>query len=167
MGALHYVIPSLVAAAFGVGGVVVTHKNLKPQIQYVQLKPSEVAPAASTRVIDKYRWQGLTQAEVDALTIATSGKNYDIVIACMDDSRCGDLALDFDNAFESAKLKSIVERPFIDDTKGIAISSQELIDIVVKTTRLRPTLFTRRSPVNAEGKPIDPPNRIVIAIGTK
>lgn len=167
MGASHYVIPSIVAALVGAGGAYTAVKNTKPPVQYVQLKPSEVAPKGATRSIEKYRWEGLTQAEVDGLTIATSGKNYDIVIACMDDSRCGDLALDFDNAFESAKLKSVVERPFMDDTKGIAVSSQELLDIITKNTRLRPTFFERRKVVDSTGKPLDPPNRIVIAIGTK
>lgn len=158
------IIHALVAAVAGGGAVYGTHKLIDKPIQYVQLKPSELPPKKATMLIEKYRWAGLEQAQIDAITKALEGKKLDIAIFCLDDARCGDLALDFDNAFESAHLKSTVVRPFIDDTHGVATSSQMLADVIATATdgKLKPKIIPPPS------KPIDGNSETIpLVIGEK
>lgn len=65
-------------------------------------------------------WEGLSQSEVDALTEVLKGlQPHDVAIFCS--HGCDDLALDFDNAFESAHWRSGIERPLLDDNIGLSI----------------------------------------------
>lgn len=136
-------LPILAAAAFVssslIGATDEQHKRKRAPLVNVEMTRDDARAARRER----YVWPGLEQKQVDALTAAVKGMKFEqgIVIFCADDSRCGDLALDFDNAFESAKLKSSIEKPFIDNTTGLGASSQELADVVKKTTGLDVTLL--------------------------
>jgi hypothetical protein len=66
-------------------------------------------------------WEGLSQPEVDALTQALAGiEKHPVAIFCQ--HGCDDLALDFDNAFESAHWESGIEHPLIDDNVGLNVA---------------------------------------------
>lgn len=69
-------------------------------------------------------WETLTQKEVDALTAELKKPELTkgpVSIFCSD-SNCDDLALDFDNAFESAGWSSGIERPLSDTNVGINVA---------------------------------------------
>lgn len=69
-------------------------------------------------------WGLLRQAEVDALTKKLAGlEKRPVVIFCTLD--CSGMALDFDNAFESAKWASDIERPAIDTNVGINVAPDD------------------------------------------
>lgn len=84
------------------------------------------------------QWGELDQKEVDALSELLKGiPKFPLTIFCVEDSRCGDLQLDFDNAFETAHWETRLEKPLIDDTAGIATSSQLLRDAIDEATSKR------------------------------
>lgn len=111
--------------------------------------PKAEAPKADDRRAaqrSKYVWNGLAQPQIDALTKELKGQKLSVIIFCTDQSLCGDLALDFDNAFESAGLTSQVVKPFMDDTQGLSTTSKVLADAIGKATGMRPAIYTAEEP---------------------
>jgi hypothetical protein len=65
-------------------------------------------------------WEGLSQDEIDGLTASLAKvPKHPVAIFCS--HLCDGLALDFDNAFESAHWDSGIERPLIDTNAGINV----------------------------------------------
>lgn len=95
-------------------------------------------------------WGDLAQPEVDALTAALKAiAPAPLVIFCQADEKCGDMALDFENAFESAKWKEVrQEAPLIDDTFGVAASREDLVKAINDATsgRLKAKLIAKNAP---------------------
>lgn len=106
-------IAAVVAA--GVGGGVV--KMTAPKQQVVVTQANRPSP---------YNWGDLSQEEVDKLTSLLKGfrSKFDVAIFCSD-QYCDALALDFDNAFESAKWNSGIERPISDTNIGINVAPDD------------------------------------------
>lgn len=103
---------------------------------------SELRQAAAT-------WGELAQTEVDALTVALKSlPKTPVTIFCQDDAKCGDMQLDFDNAFETAKWDTKLETPLIDDTLGVATSREDLRDAIDKATsgRLAVKIIAKNAP---------------------
>ncbi len=122
-----YVIPSLVATAVSLA---VLHFVALPR--YYR---TTVVMQGEKQWENKLAWGALAQAEIDALTAEMKKieSKQKIVIYCSDDN-CFDMALDFDNAFESAKWDSVIERPLFDDTVGIASTSETVAKAVERAT---------------------------------
>ena len=71
----------------------------------------------------------MEQADIDKLTAAVKDLTgeHRVTIFCVEESKCSDLALNLDNAFESAHWHSDVQTyPLIGP--GISSSSQPLVD---------------------------------------
>lgn len=101
-------------------------------------------------------WGSLEQSEIDALSkalseIAQRAKIVPVKVFCESEAKCGDMQSDFENAFETAHWDVSVERPLIDDTVGVAVSSEELRDAINGATngRLAVKLIPRTAPYYA------------------
>lgn len=119
-----------------------------------------LSTSAKMMRLAQLQWGELTQREVDAITAAAKAlPKASVTILCQNDDRCGAMALDFDNAFESAKWESAIDRPLIDKTKGIAASSKLLADLIDKATegRIKPSVLPGSSTVNCTHMPPSPP----------
>ncbi len=98
-----------------------------------------ISPEKAKRMAETM-WPGMTQDEINALTAALKalkGK-VPVDIVCMN-PQCEDLALNLDNAFESAKWKSnvLVGTQFGGVPPGITASSKLLADILNGVTSNR------------------------------
>lgn len=119
-----------------------------------------VQQATSTGRINPYAWDGLAQAEVDALQAELEKlPKLPVTIFCSDNN-CQDIVLDFDNAFESAHWSTEIERPMIDSSVGIWTSSKEIADAIDRATHGR----LKASILGPEWKD---KSRIALAIGKK
>jgi hypothetical protein len=109
-------------------------------------------------------WRELEQSEVDALTAAL-GKlpKRDVTILCL--RGCGDLALSFDNAFESAHWNSGVETPLSDDTIGISVGPRDDPDAAKLGLAIATATRDAIVPKLVEAHIIE--NRIVLVLGRK
>lgn len=147
----HTVVAAAVAAVVG-GGIIFGINSRPPPAQITKL----VRPSSPNV------WDELEQSQVDALTAALGKlKKRDVAIFCL--RGCGDLALSFDNAFESAKWNSAIETPLTDDTVGLSIGPADDPDAkaigaaIASTTGLMPKLVEAHI---VQG-------RIVLVIGRK
>lgn len=101
-----HLITAFVAGTVAIAATVGTH-NL-------------TAPPAAIHKASPSTWEGLEQFEIDSLTHVLQGlPPHDVAIFCS--HGCDDLALDFDNALESAHWRSRVERPLLDDNAGLSV----------------------------------------------
>jgi hypothetical protein len=152
----HHVIAGIISAVVSsliVGGVHLA----TPAQQLVVTQSGKPNPNA---------WGELSQVEVDALTMILKSMptKYEVGIFCATKD-CEDLALDFDNAFESAHWKSGVERPLMDSNFGINVgppdaAGKALANAIDKATagRIKPGLL----PAQILGE-----NRLVLVISKK
>lgn len=137
-----HIIPSIVAScvavAASVGFVSVTRA---PVVTHVITAPAgPVSPAKAARLA-KTVWPELEQAKIDALTARLKDKPGQVTIFCLEDSKCGDLALNLENAFESAHwTTSVLNSPMI--PPGIISSSADLAAVLAETTDLSVKLDT-------------------------
>lgn len=78
-----------------------------------------------------HAWGDLSQAEIDALTaILAKMPKREIVIFCASKD-CDDIAIDFDNAFESAHWVSGIERPLSDTNIGFNVGPKDDADAMM------------------------------------
>lgn len=127
-------IAGVVAVAASYGTVYFTRP---PQVVTINssLSRTEITPAKA-RHIAATTWPEMEQREIDALTAAMKKAPHDgtsIQIFCHDESKCGDLALNLDNAFESAHWASSMHI-FPNLPAGIAASSKELAAVLNAAT---------------------------------
>lgn len=110
---------------------------------------SKLATKAEQRQVAA-AWGDLDQKEVDSLTAALKSiPMAPLVIFCQADEKCGDMALDFENAFESAKWKEVKqETPLVDDTIGVATSREDLRKAIDEATagRLKVKMIAKNAP---------------------
>lgn len=97
-------------------------------------------------------WAALDQSEVDAITAGLKeipdGMRRPIQIVCGDRGECGELALDLENAFESAKWTVNVVAPvFADDLRGrVLVSDPVVAGVLSKATSL--SIVTKPTPIS-------------------
>ncbi len=119
------------------------------------------------------QWGDLDQKEVDALTaLLNKLPKVPVVIFCVEDTQCGDLRDDLENSFESAHWDVKTEKPLIDDTVGLAASSEALRDAINEATsgRLKVGIIKKNAPFEAIAlgrKPRDNEPRKTITIEKK
>ena len=132
--AMNYIIGASALALAGFAFV------KQPAVQTV-IQP--IKQATNSGKVNPYAWGELEQSEVDALQHKLEAMTKMPVVIFCSDGNCQDIALDFDNAFESAHWKSQIERPMIDNSVGVWTSSQELADAVESSTggRLKPSIL--------------------------
>lgn len=90
-------------------------------------------------------WDGLDQFEVDGLTRLLKLKSIEkreVAIFCAHDAECGEIALDFENALESANWECGIERPITDTNVGInvapnSVAGRELAAAINAATSMR------------------------------
>lgn len=83
-------------------------------------------------------WGDLDQKEIDVLSEALKAlPKTQLVIFCENDALCGDMQLDFDNAFETAHWDTRLEKPLTDDTIGIGTSREDLRAAIAAATNGR------------------------------
>lgn len=118
------IVASLIASASAIGFV---HLNHAPRVNVISAPAGPVSPAKAAHLA-KTVWPEMAQADIDALTTALkdiSGAKK-VLIFCVEESKCGDLALNLDNAFESAHWNSdIIDYALIQP--GISTSSPTLV----------------------------------------
>lgn len=150
---------SLIAGG-GAGWIAASRYQVAPvvvQPQATIISRAPVDPGAPVSRTEARRvaqvWGELDQKEIDALAKALNvlDKTTPLTIFCEEDSKCGDLQLDFDNAFESAHWDTKLERPLIDDTIGIATSSPAIMFAINEATngRLAVKLIPKTAPFYA------------------
>lgn len=98
-------------------------------------------PTVSSKSRRHSAWNDLDQSEVDALTMrlkAIIDGRKPVQIVCADRSLCGDLALDLENAFESARWPVSIVAPFTDDGRvdGVRVSSRSVAGALSSGTSL-------------------------------
>jgi len=141
-----------IAAMLAAGGAAVIVRNSEP--------PKIVVNAGHRA--SSHTWEELSQFQVDALTAELKKlPARDVAIFCW--KLCDDLALTFDNAFESAHWKSGIETPLFDDSVGLTIGPAD-----------DPGAATLRKAIQAatgiDAKLVDArilENRIALVIGRK
>lgn len=90
-------------------------------------------PAKARRLAETI-WPELEQREVDAITAAVKAEPVGkITIFCVDDSKCADLSLNLENAFESARWTTVVQNSMLLQP-GIFTSSEGLAAIFNAST---------------------------------
>lgn len=121
-----HIIPSIVASVIASGAAIgFVHLRHAPVVHVVAAGPVSDAKAAH---LAKTVWPEMAQADIDALTAAVKDMTgtRKVMIFCVEDSKCGDLALNLDNAFESAHwVSNVVDYPMIQP--GIMTTSPELL----------------------------------------
>jgi hypothetical protein len=122
-----HIIPSIVASLIASGAAIgFVHVAHAPQVSVVSAPAGPVSRGKAAHLA-KTVWPEMAQADIDALTAALkdiSGVKK-VMIFCVEESKCGDLALNLDNAFESAHWQSdIIDYALIQP--GIATSSPTL-----------------------------------------
>jgi hypothetical protein len=148
---IHYVI-GLMALAFSVAAY-----NAPPTHTTVV---TPVKQATSTGKINPYDWGEMEQVEVDALQKELEALPKKPVIMFCSDDNCRNMVLDLDNAFESAKWSTDIQRPFIDSSVGLWTSSKDIADAIDRATKGR----LKASILGSEWKDQE---RIALAIGRK
>lgn len=150
-----HIIPAAVAGVISVIAVIGGHL-VEPTRQLVVTQTNKPHPNA---------WGELTQQEVDKLTaILKKVPKSEVGIFCSN-ADCENLALDFDNAFESAGWKSGIERPIMDSNTGIHVGppndkGKELSTAIYMATngRIKPDMLEAQ---------IIGENRLVLVISKK
>ncbi len=130
-----------------IAGAVGAAASLLASFGYDALVRQPAAPAQISAARAKHNaavvWPELSQAQVDALTVELKklGEGRPLMIFCADDSRCGDIALNIDNAAETAHWKSEVKRSGA-LPPGFNVSSRELAEAFTQATggMLRPNV---------------------------
>lgn len=110
--------------------------------------PTEDQSAAAQRKA-LAAWGNLDQREIDALSVALGKlERKPLTIFCWRADLCGDMQLDFDNAFETAHWDTKLETPLIDDTIGVATSDPKLRDAINAAThgRLEVKIIQKTAP---------------------
>lgn len=151
----HYIVILLLASglsgAITYGGVS-TGLFSKPETltaadhqQLMAMAKSKVSEALP-KSISRDQWPEIDQFTINKLTAALQGvaalsDRFPVVIFCQNEFKCGDLALNIENAFESAHWTVTREAPILDDTSGLGVSHQLLLDLFKASTNLQPTLI--------------------------
>lgn len=134
-----HLIPSIVASLVALAGVAVApHVGLAPKERVVvQTAPAgSISPAKAARLA-KTVWPELSQAQIDDFTARLKKIGpVPVTMFCFDDAKCGDLAGNLENAFETAHWQVLV-RPTTMAPAGIRTSSKELRFALVSTTDLK------------------------------
>ena len=118
------IVASIVACGVAVGTVAVWHKPVSV-VSYMASKPMTARKAL---IVAKTVWPEMDQSDIDKLTVAVKDLPGDhrVTIFCIEETKCGEFALNLDNAFESAHWQSdIVDYSMIGP--GITASSKELV----------------------------------------
>lgn len=126
-----FFVPAIVAGVVAAGVSYGVARWTKPPQQLVSVNAPTIgwgsldANPAKARRIAQTTWPEMEQAEVDALTAVAREVGGSVVIFCHDEAKCGDLALNLDNAFESAHWASRV-KIFANVPPGVEASTPAL-----------------------------------------
>jgi len=126
----------------------------KERIYVSPLSRSALNPSARSA---QANWGEMQQAEVDKLTSLLKAidpaQKESVVVFCGDNSTCGDLALDLENAFESAHWTINTERPVFDNSVGLTSNSEQIAFAMDIATggRLKPNLIDRKPRLGCAG----------------
>lgn len=129
-----HIVPSIVASVVACGAAVGFLHFVEPKYQ-VTVKSEQAGPVSPAKAarIAKTTWPELEQGQIDALTakLGTISK-VPVTIVCVEDAKCGDLALNLENAFESANWEvASINSPMV--PAGAISSSRELVDALNAT----------------------------------
>lgn len=135
---LRNIFAAVAVSAAAAGGI--THYAGKPapiETKTIVVQKGDVMSKSERRAAEQ-AWGDLAQAEVDALTTQLKKiTSRPVIIFCESEPRCGDMALDMENAFETARWKVEVQRPAWDDTKGLGATSSDLVAAIKAATNGR------------------------------
>jgi hypothetical protein len=132
---MRHLFTILVAALAGaLAGFGTTHFTRPPAVTTIVAAPmsgaSNLMSDAKVRRIEATTWPEMTQKQVDAVTVgAKQIGQKTVTVFCYDDAKCSDLALNLENAFETAHWKVDVKNSTM-LPKGITASSKELVDML-------------------------------------
>lgn len=90
-------------------------------------RPVVINASGPTRHAPLIAWGELGQAEIDAITAklnAGAAPKKPVLIVCADHN-CEDLALDLENAFESAHWETSSDKPLLDSLVGVHVASPD------------------------------------------
>lgn len=130
-----HIISATTAAIVAAIATFATARMVPPQ--KVVVAPIGTYSAKSDARRAMANWGELTQPEIDSLTASLKKiSKTPTVILCKDDEKCGDIALDFDNAFESAHWETTLDAPapLGIEFQGIGASSPEVLKAINDAT---------------------------------
>lgn len=131
-----HLIPSIVASVIACVAALGFSQISKPiQVTHVITAPAGATSPAKAQRLAKTVWPELSQSEIDSLTVKLKGKLGQVTIFCIDDARCGDLASNLENAFESAHWETAVTNSAM-VPPGIISSSADLVVMLNASTGL-------------------------------
>lgn len=120
------IVASVVASAAAFGFVHVVHKPVVSVVNSVSQKPISDRKA---ELLARTVWPEMDQVSIDKLTAKLKDLPGDhrVTIFCVEEGKCADLAMNLDNAFESAHWQSdVINYPMIQP--GIMTGSIALKD---------------------------------------
>lgn len=179
MSTSHPMAIMAIAIAASIGTHVVLKKVDPPKASTIVSSTTRGATTPAKARAAVMQWGEMEQAEVDRLTIllkAIVDTKEAVTIFCGDSSACGDLALDLENAFESAKWDVRIERPMFDDGSGLTSNSLTLAAALDTATngRINPKSVQRRDRLGCAGsQPVigldctKPKEGVYISLGRK
>ena len=120
------IIASVVASGAAIGFVHIAHTPVVNVVNTTTVaKPISPAKAAHAA---KTVWPEMAQTDIDKLTTALNAMQgvHRVTIYCVEDAKCGDVALNLENAFESAHWQTdVIDYPMIQP--GVMTGSKDLL----------------------------------------
>lgn len=122
-----HIVPSIVASVVSCGAALgfLHFAEPKYRVNVQSAQAGAVSPAKAARIA-KTTWPELNQGQIDALTAKLGSiAKVPVTIVCVEDAKCGDLALNLENAFESAHWEVVsITSPMV--PAGVIVSSEAL-----------------------------------------
>lgn len=126
-----HIVPSIVASVVSCGAALgfLHFAEPKYRVNVQTAQAGAVSPAKAARIA-KTTWPELEQGQIDALTAKLgSVAKVPVTIVCVEDAKCGDLALNLENALESAHWQvASITSPMV--PAGVWASSKDLVDLL-------------------------------------
>lgn len=158
----HFIASAVAIVMGGGAGVGTMYATKQPDKIVIQQLPPQSPKELTRGDLRRFaqKWPELPQADVDAITrIMVSTPKQNVFIFCEDTSRCGDLALDLENAFESARWNVKVERPLFNMNEGFCVTDEGMAVVLRK-------VFGDRIPVKVIQSSL-PENTVGIVLGKR
>lgn len=116
-----------------IGGWLTTHVGPVPKREVVLMQSASTKTYKNVARLAERIWPELEQKQVDDLTamLRAMTAKAPALILCRDRSECGDMALDLENAFETAKWPVKIDVPF-DEVDGITTNDPALLHALGK-----------------------------------
>lgn len=139
----HHFVTFLAACAVSIGASALVLKPEKPKAPVI-VAGKQMSEARAQRLA-RTAYAELDQDAVDGITaeLQKLPAKEPVLILCDNDDRCGEIALNLENSFESAKWEVNVEKPAFATGVGISTNSPEMAAALLKGARIEAKVLQR------------------------